>query len=551
METNDACTGYVGIEYIIKYISKRTNEVVYECLMCSLILPTQGMQSHVLGHQHRIKYLNKHFPTLSADIRNYVNENIPNYSRIMCRIFDEVCPAIEKHHGRQIPKQFDEDTVERDRLRITNEVFSLRHACESNGPMFIDLMNKMKIDRFIQEAQSTTPQIIATNTNNRQNTFDSKYKHPSSEKERPRLDRSRGSDRDSSRSDRRRYDDRSRERDRDRSRDHRRSRDKHDSYRHRTRSRSRSRERNRPSDHHRPRNSGGSRSGFKNPINLSLYEEPPLSDDVHKKLVEEFLQQTEKSKTSKTTEDPRKKPTKPAPEEDLREKLDRNRRAESPYRPDDIWQIYRRMYDQAVISINTEYKRYRGDPETHPEYNSEWKTFWCKRKEELSKDGIDYRNHDFQIEWIDFFKNRIEGLFDEDVEKMKINLRKQLDLPINNNQVLAAKYMLKEPIEERVNCLSVLRILTALENDLGSLGPKAVDLMAKALMLEKISAGESDKLLNEENCTFFETVNEKLKGLVLVLGLEGKKTSSKISCFFFKTFFIYSLLEKYPWFSVI
>lgn len=526
--TNDIEAGYVGIEYVIKYVSKRTNEMVYECLMCSLILPTQGMQSHVLGYTHRSKYLNQHFPTLSGDIRNYVVEGIPNFSRVMNLIFDDICAAIERYHGRQIPKQFDESIVERERNKITNEVFSLRHASEANGPIFIERINKIIVDGYIREAQNSLPETFSSNAN-RPPVFDSgsKYKLPSLEKEthRPRYDRFLENDREDPRSnrgtDRSRFRDKSRDkdmsRDRDRSRDYRHSRDKNDSYRYRERSRSR--DRNRSTS--KPRNKYNSnRVVPKNPINLHLYSDPPLSDDVHKKLVEEFLQQTVDKRSS--VEDDLKKKTSAPIEEDLREKLDRNRRAESPYRPDDIWQIYRRMFDQAVTSLNDEYKNYRNYPESHPEYNSEWKAFWCKRKEELTNNGIDYRNHDFQAEWVDFFKNRIEGLFEEHIEKMKINLRKQLDLPIDNKKVLAAKYMLKEPVQERVSCLSVLRILTALENDLGSLGPKAVDLMAKALTLEKISAGGSDKLLNDDNCTFFETVNEKLKGLILVLGLEGK-----------------------------
>ncbi|KAL5282376.1 hypothetical protein ACFFRR_005508 [Megaselia abdita] len=515
---NDSEAGYVGIEYIIKYVSKRTNEMVYECLMCGLILPTQGMQSHVLGYQHRSKYLTKHFPTLSLDIRNYVNDDLPNFTRIMCRIFDDICASIEKHHGRQIPKQFNEDIVERERMKITNDVFSLRHASESNGPMFIELINKMKIDRFIREIQSTSDTFSSKTNSHGKFDSGSKYKRPSFEKEmnRPRYDRFREIDRVNSRSDKRREQDRERSRDRGGSpRDYRHSKDTH-----------RYRERSRSRDRH-IRNS--KRYGPKNPINLHLYDQQPLSDDAHKKLVEEFLQQTiDKSTPTKSIEDECKK-KKCVQGDDIRSKLDRNRKAESPHRPDDIWQIYRKMFDQAVISINEEYKRYRNDPESHPEYNSEWKSFWCKRKEELAKEGIDYKNHDFQVEWINFFKNRVEGLFEEDVEKIKINVRKQLDLPIDNQMVLASKYMLKEPVEEHVNCLSVLRILTALENDLGSLGPKAVELMTKALTLEKISAGGSDKLLNDENCTFFETVNEKLKGLVLVLGLEGSKLKTVTS----------------------
>ncbi|KAK9882963.1 hypothetical protein WA026_001180 [Henosepilachna vigintioctopunctata] len=66
---------------------------------------------------------------------------------------------------------------------------------------------------------------------------------------------------------------------------------------------------------------------------------------------------------------------------------------------------------------------------------------------------------------------------------------------------------------EDVNIVGVLRLLTALEEKLGSLGPKVIDLLAQALAMEKKTANSSEELLdNEMNCVLFETVKEKLKG---------------------------------------
>jgi len=59
----------------------------------------------------------------------------------------------------------------------------------------------------------------------------------------------------------------------------------------------------------------------------------------------------------------------------------------------------------------------------------------------------------------------------------------------------------------QVNIVSVLRLLTALEERLGSLGPKIIDLLAQALALEKKEANSSETLLdNEINLVMFETV---------------------------------------------
>jgi hypothetical protein len=67
---------------------------------------------------------------------------------------------------------------------------------------------------------------------------------------------------------------------------------------------------------------------------------------------------------------------------------------------------------------------------------------------------------------------------------------------------------------ESVNLVSVLRILSALDSELGLLGGKVIDLLAKSLEFEKMKPNSSESLLNGENVIFLETVKEKLKGLI-------------------------------------
>lgn len=81
----------------------------------------------------------------------------------------------------------------------------------------------------------------------------------------------------------------------------------------------------------------------------------------------------------------------------------------------------------------------------------------------------------------------------------------------------------EEPDDEPLTVVAVLRLLTALEDYLGSLGPKVVDMLGKALALEKIKSNSSDDLLvNEDNCVFFETIKEKLKGQLLANVLDDQ-----------------------------
>lgn len=77
--------------------------------------------------------------------------------------------------------------------------------------------------------------------------------------------------------------------------------------------------------------------------------------------------------------------------------------------------------------------------------------------------------------------------------------------------------VIEEEVDDtEINVVAVLRLLTALEEKLGSLGPKVIDLLAQALAMEKNEANSSENLLDSDiNCVMFETVKEKLKGQLL------------------------------------
>ncbi|KAH8237685.1 hypothetical protein KR038_006615 [Drosophila bunnanda] len=74
-----------------------------------------------------------------------------------------------------------------------------------------------------------------------------------------------------------------------------------------------------------------------------------------------------------------------------------------------------------------------------------------------------------------------------------------------------------EPVDEGpLTVVSVLRMLSAVEEHLGSLGPKALNLLSKALAMEMVQPNAADDLLlNDDNCVFLETTKEKLKGILI------------------------------------
>ncbi|EFX78737.1 hypothetical protein DAPPUDRAFT_305135 [Daphnia pulex] len=81
------------------------------------------------------------------------------------------------------------------------------------------------------------------------------------------------------------------------------------------------------------------------------------------------------------------------------------------------------------------------------------------------------------------------------------------------------------PLPSGPNFLEVLRMLVALEDSLGSLGPSIMGLLTRALSSERREVGSSSKLLKEDpTCVdLLDTSKEKLKGLISAGFLDGVK----------------------------
>ncbi|XP_037043897.1 uncharacterized protein CG7065-like [Bradysia coprophila] len=81
--------------------------------------------------------------------------------------------------------------------------------------------------------------------------------------------------------------------------------------------------------------------------------------------------------------------------------------------------------------------------------------------------------------------------------------------------------------EEPITIISVLSLLSAFENYLGSLGPKMIELMTEAIAMETIGVNFSNQMLDDLNhCILFETTREKLKGLLSAGIVDENKTAA-------------------------
>lgn len=269
---------------------------------------------------------------------------------------------------------------------------------------------------------------------------------------------------------------------------------------------------------------------------------------------------------------------------------------------------YKASVDLGVKELEKNFKEYEKCPEKHPLYSEEWKNFWSRRYKEISATGKNANDYDYKPEWIQFWTKRMKQLHELNVEKIKMDWRKKLNLkpetvqeiensPSNNSR--KSRSRTRSPIRSKrrrslshetisddsddeqmrksddrkkrrstershsrfsdspytsrqsdyrsrenfdnsyyssrsreyernaksksptlvdegpISLISVCRLLSALESELGLLASPILDLLAKAVAREKSQPNSADELLfSNDNCNILETVREKLKGVL-------------------------------------
>lgn len=242
-----------------------------------------------------------------------------------------------------------------------------------------------------------------------------------------------------------------------------------------------------------------------------------------------------------------------------------------------------------------DYKVHQKTPEDHPMYAKEWKKFWAHRYKELKVEGkVNPSDYDYKPEWVDFWMKRMKEILVETIKDKKIEILMKLKLPldyeeslsdsssdssvddrensrkrsaerITNYEEISSESMSDDsecsyPLPPKhyrrsssrdvvryrdsssapslsfednneVTVVSICRLLSALESEVGSLSHKVLDLLSKAIALEKLKANSSDELLmTSENSIFLETVKEKMKGLLMIGALSPNKTAAVKKC---------------------
>ncbi|XP_052834930.1 uncharacterized protein LOC128251791 [Drosophila gunungcola] len=463
--------GLVGVEYVLKIVRNLSDKNArYQCCLCEITADEQSMHNHLLGYNHRLKYFDKHFPTAMRQYRQYVS-HVPEgeVCKIMMPVFDKLAMAIETHHGRKTAHLCYEHVYAKDRQELFSQVYNRKHSSEKMGPSFTHVVNAEEVDELIEKARNNVALMNIENPN--PYFMPSPYAPPQG-----------------------------------------------------------------PSNYM----GGYQNAPAKNPSQT-------VDDETHKRMVENFLRDTrqnsgevQKSRNLKRNRSRSKSPDQRKRVAPKQRHWNVERRSVSPLRDGDLWQAYRHMVDLKVRELNVSFDQYKSDPEQHPSYQTEWQMFWKRRKDELIQAGINHRSYNFQNEWIHFFNARIEELYNQDIENIKIKCRERLCLPMTNNELANEKYHVHLPktneppamrkpeatakgpekmsvdVVEPPNVIHVLRLLTALENYLGSLGPFITEMLVKALQTQKIYPEKVHFLiLTAENCAILETVKEKFTGLLI------------------------------------
>ncbi|KAH8295269.1 hypothetical protein KR018_009451, partial [Drosophila ironensis] len=475
--------GLVGVEYVLKIVRNANVKVIrYLCCMCEITADELTMHNHLVGYNHRLKYFDKHFPTAMRQFRQYV-AHVPegDVCKIMMPIFDKLAISVEKHHGRESPYMCYEYYYLRDRNPLITKVFGRRHASELLGPSFTHVVDSKEVEKLIENARKSTPllqtppqaMMIMDNSHPYMATYD-------------------------------------------------------------------------------PHGGAQNYQSYTHSVTAppAEPESQTVDDETHKRMVDKFLRGNRLGDSHSSRYQKRNRSRSPSPEPrkrstgsggtNMRRQWNVERRSLSPLRDGDIWQAYRHMVDQKVRDLNVSFAAFKVDPEQHPKYQLEWHKFWKRRKDELNRAGVDHRKYDFQNDWIRFFNGRLEELYLLEIEDIKIKCRERLCLPMTNFELANEKYHVNVPEEpssvaespvqntvespvkkmqepeEPINVIHVLRLLTALESYLGSLGPFVTEMLAKALQAQRLTPDKVHSImLTSENCAILETAKEKFTGLLI------------------------------------
>lgn len=109
---------------------------------------------------------------------------------------------------------------------------------------------------------------------------------------------------------------------------------------------------------------------------------------------------------------------------------------------------YRRELSKKADAINQNYAAYDNHPESHPKYNDEWKEFWLRKYDEVKGEP---NMAEITDEWRIFWIGRSMELQEDEILKLRVKLRDQMDLPIELADIEKLKKLERQEKEKKKN----------------------------------------------------------------------------------------------------
>ncbi|XP_024942506.1 uncharacterized protein CG7065 isoform X2 [Cephus cinctus] len=539
----------VGLEYLLELVDNDSCEPSYTCVLCDKRGDPRTVMAHITSYNHRVTYLNRHFPTISRAITEL--PRTPNFKRGANEISVSVARKIEEHFGRLQPQLVDKNQFEKNKMQYIKRVYQDFHFRETPELTFMEVYDMRWVTDF-EEKMAEMAGGSKKDAPDIEEKHEEKFKKDEKKLEKslsksippkPEVNKSTFKIRILTKD---------------------------------MRGMEKSEEKQkkspvRPSD------------DVKSLSSLSSISSSPSPSRSRSRSPSRSRKGSSADKSSRYRYKPRYS-------------RDRSRsRSLEPLKERDKWEKYRDQIRRAEETLDRALKFHEKNPEKHPSYPDEWKKFWNRRYKELQAEGKDPSKHDFKPEWIEFWNKRMRELHNEQLQLRKEEIRKRLELPedkppekwtsaskrdrsppikrsrhrdsdddveyvgtktvkpdyherheirerdygyyrgrggnmyrsyyprgVPRPRHYSGSYSMKDKspsppkedvLSEDLEIVGLLRLLTALEGQLGSLGPRIVSLLSRALAAEKVKPNSAEELLyDEEVNVLFETVKEKLKG---------------------------------------
>ncbi|XP_012274141.1 uncharacterized protein CG7065 isoform X2 [Orussus abietinus] len=564
----------VGLEYLLELVDNDSCEPSYTCVLCDKRGDPRTVMAHITSYNHRITYLNRHFPTISRAITEL--PRTANYKRGANEISVLVAKKIEEHFGRLQPQLVDKNQFEKSKMQYIKRVYQDFHFRETPELTFMEVYDVRWVTNFEEKmaelsvggsggvgiAKKDLPSTEPEKIEEKPKKEEKKVEKTPLKKVDPKTDNT-----------------------------------KQFKIRILTKDKLNIRGPSKPEEKPKKKSPVRPSDDTKSLSSLSSISSSPSPSRSRSR----SPGRTKKNSLADKGSTSGKYKYRPRYSRELERDRDRERdrersRSLEPLKERDKWEKYREQIRRAEETLDRALKFHEKNPEKHPAYPDEWKKFWNRRYKELQAEGKDPSKHDYKPEWIEFWNKRMREIHNEQLKQRKEEIRKRLELPedkppekwvpppkrerspkrrhavdsdddveyvgtkmkveyhesrdrheAREREYLYAysrgrggtyrgyyprpparpRYALpyptkedspgpslpEEPFNEDLEIVGLLRLLTALEGQLGSLGPKIVSLLSRALAAEKVKPNSAEDLLfDEEVNVLFETVKEKLKG---------------------------------------